>query len=195
VEGLNRFERAFGYLARSARNWDFLPGQGRLALATCAAQGLRCVQTDGEFEDPDTGLLFLRRPVNFEPFLTADHEDVVERALADLAQGWARGEPGLLSSHRRNYKSFDLAGVERNFAALEALLQGIARRFPDAIWLCGDEVEQLDRQGWSVVRRGPRLVCRNYTGAPVDVGPAETGLAHGLALPRGETVIRVPEWV
>lgn len=194
VEGLNRFERAFGYRARSARNWDFLPGQGQLALATCAANGLRCINTDGEYTGEDVDLLFLPRVVNFEPFLSADHEDIVERALADMARVWAKGEPVVLSSHRRNYKSFDLAGVDRDFAALEALLSGIARRFPDAAWLCGDEVAQLDGQGWSAVRRGKRLVCRNYTEAAVDAPPAVCGLAHGLSLPRGESVVRPLDW-
>ncbi len=194
VEGLNRFERAFGYRARSARNNDFLPGQGQLALRTCAANGMRCVNTDGNFTMPDADLVFLPRAINFEPFMTGDHEDVVERTLADMARAWAKGEPVILSSHRRNYKAFDVANVERNFAALEVLLGAIARRYPDAVWVCGDEVAQLDRQGWSVVRRGARLVGRNYTNAPVDVAPDACGLAHGVTLPRGESVLRILEW-
>ena len=195
VEGLDRFERAFGYRARSARNWDFLPGQGPLALHTCAVNGLRCVNTDGQMTTPRDDLVFLPRTVNFEPFMTADHEDVIGRTLSDMALGWVRGEPVVLSSHRRNYKAFDAANVERNFAALQALLTQIARRYPDAIWVNGDEVAQLDRQGWSVVRRGPRLIGRNYTGACVDVSPEVCGLVHGLTLPRGESVLRISEWV
>lgn len=192
-EGLARFERAFGYRPGSARNSDLTPR----VVDTLVSGGVRAVTDEGpvkasEEAAEDTGLTVLPHLISFEPFLSADHEDVVARTLAQIELAWAAGGPAAISTHRRDYKGFDQGDVERNFARLRELLEGVARRHPDAVYLCADEVAQLTQRGYSVVQRGMRTICRNYAAdRPVAAEVEIAGEACELAVPPGEMVVRV----
>ena len=103
------------------------------------------------------------------------------------------GQPAAISTHRCNYKAFDLAGVERNFRCLRELLAAIAVGHPDAIYLCGDEVAQLELQGYSIATRGDRIICRNYSETALPVSVEVAGEVLSVTLPRGELLIRSDE--
>jgi len=188
-EGLARFQSAFGYLPRCARNGDFTPS----AIQTLAGKGIRAIVKDRTTDDWDDRVYPLSPLIHFEPFLTADHEDVVSRVLSEIEREWASGSPAILSTHRRNYKGFDQGDVERNFACLRKLLGGIAGRHPDAVYLCGNEIAQLTRSGISIIRRGEHVICRNYgeqtTSVAVDIDNAQLS----LSVPVGELIIRLKE--
>jgi hypothetical protein len=185
MEGIDRFERAFGVSPGSARNSDLTPS----VLDALTERGVRAVTDEGPLKESDHRLVVLPRLIQFEPFMTADHEDIVARTLADIETRWADGRPAALSTHRRNYKGFDPGDVERNFARLRELLQAVADRHPDAVYLCGDEVAQLTRRGHSIIRRGRRIICRNYGQERVRAIISAGGHEHELALLPGETIV------
>ena len=188
-EGLARFQRAFGYMPSSARNGDFTPS----AIRALAGKGIRAIVKDGTTDGWDDRVYPLSPLIHFEPFLTADHQDVVSRVLSEIEREWASGGPAILSTHRRNYKGFDQGDVERNFACLRELLGGIAGCHPDAVYLCGSEIAQLARSGISTIRRGEHIICRNYgehtASVTVDIDNAQ----FSLSVPVGELIIRLKE--
>ncbi len=185
-EGLARFERAFGFRPGSARNSDLTPR----SIDVLVAWGVRATTDEGPVARSSKRITVLPHLINFEPFMTADHEDVVGRTLAEVEEAWAAGRPAAISTHRRHYKGFDQGDVERNFACLRALLARVARRHPDAIYLCGDEVAQLTRREFSIVQRGRRTICRNYGDRPVDITLEISHTSYEFTVPPGELVIR-----
>jgi len=188
-EGLARFEQAFGFPARAARNSDFTP-RTREVLAD---HEVRAVLSNRFVDDPEDSLMVLPRPIDFEPFLTADHENVVAHTLALIEESWDSGQPAVVSTHRRNYKGFDQGDVARNFEYLHELLGALSLFYPEVVYLCGDEVSQLDRTGYSVVQRGDRTICRNYGEEVVSVNLLLNGDICDMTLPVGETVINTRE--
>jgi len=211
TEGLNRFERCFGFRARSTRNHDYCGVGRRGALRALTAGGIRDITYEGPMLGLDQSMVVTPQPIAFEPFLTADREDVVGRVLGAIEEQWQAGQPAVISTHRRNYKAFEPqdndaaaslgsgrgrktaappTSVDSNFACLRRLLRAIARRHPDAVYLCGDEVAQLERHGYSIVERGRSIVCRNYSDRPLPVSVDVAGEVLSMTLPRGELVIR-----
>ena len=186
-EGLAIFDRAFGFQADSTCNGELT----ETAIKVFADSGVQVITDKVAVARPDERLVYLERPISFEPAATADREDIVARTVAQIEQEWAAGRPPMIVSHRRNYKALDQGNVERSFACLERVLGAVASRHPEAMYLSASEIAQLARQSYSIVRRGRRIICRNYSQQPLPVSLAIGGVDHSLTLPRGETMIRV----
>lgn len=156
-----------------------------------ADHGVGAVTDEALPDEIDSRLTVLPHLIQCEPLLTAEHEDIVERTLSEMEAAWAAGRVAALSTHRRNYKGFDQGDFERNFDCLERPLAAVHTGHREAVYPCGDEVSQLKRQAYSVVRRGRRIICRNYDAASIGVTFDVGGQAHEVSLPRGELIFRL----
>lgn len=160
---LSYFIRAFGYAPTSVRNSD----EAEIAWAAHGLQ-IRVGVQDREGEDrtgmrsPLADLWYAGRAINFEPFQTADQEDILARVQEETTAAWQADRPAFISSHRRNFTAFT-DDVDNNFAVWDSYLSWLEAEHPTHVFLTMPEVKQLWETGVSTRRYGDTLVCRNWT--------------------------------
>ncbi len=160
---LGYFTRIFGYPPVSVRNSD----EAEIAWATHGLQ-IRVGVADRDGEDqtgrrsPDADLWYAGRAINFEPFQTADQEDIVARVQAETIAAWADNLPAFISSHRRNFAAFT-DDVDDNFALWDAYLTLLEDEHASHVFLTMPEVRQLWETGVSSRRYGNTVIYRNWT--------------------------------
>ena len=155
-DGLNLFEKLFGYRSRS-----FIPCNYVLpeALeAETASFGIELIQGQRGQLQPSAdgssvskrrsytgqrnkhGQLFSVRNVKFEPFEDLSH-DWVASALKEIKSAFFWGTPAIISTHRANYVSgMDLKNRDRNLRLLDTLLRKILVAWPDVEFVSSDDL-------------------------------------------------------
>lgn len=163
------FIRAFGFPPASVRNSD----EAEIAWATQGIQ-IRVGVSDREGEDqtgkhsPLADLWYAGRAINFEPFDTADREDILGRVQTETEAAWQANRPAFISSHRRNFTAFT-DDVDNNFAVWDSYLSWLEAQHPSNVFLTMPEVRQLWENGVSSRRYGNTLIFRNWTDKPQTV--------------------------
>lgn len=158
VEGLAIFREIFGYSSESfiapCYTWD--PALD----AILAIDGVRWIQGIRAQRRPtgDTGgYTVIRhffgqrnahgqrynvRNVHFEPVMTPNL-DVVDRALAQIAIAFAFRRPAVINTHRVNYiGSIEPKNSDLGLSKLQALLEGITKRWPDVTFITTDQLSE-----------------------------------------------------
>lgn len=160
---LSYFIRTFGFPPTSVRNSD----EAEIAWATQGLQ-IRVGVADREGENqtgkhsPLCDLWYAGRAINFEPFQTADQEDILTRVQAETVAAWQANRPAFISSHRRNFTAFT-DDVDNNFAVWDSYLSWLEEMHPNNVFLTMPEVRQLWENGTSSRRYGDIIVFRNWT--------------------------------
>lgn len=160
---LSYFIRTFGFPPTSVRNSD----EAEIAWAMQGLQ-IRVGVADREGEDqtgkhsPLADLWYAGRAINFEPFDTADREDILTRVQAETEAAWQANRPAFISSHRRNFAAFT-DDVDNNFAVWDAYLSWLEAQHPTNVFLTMPEVRQLWENGFSSRRYGDTIIFRNFT--------------------------------
>ena len=160
---LSYFIRAFGYPPASVRNSD----EAESAWAAHGI-GIRVGVSSRTGEDqtgkrsPVADLWYAGAAINFEPFMTADQEDILARVRAETAAAWQANRPAFISSHRRNFTAFT-DDVDNNFAVWDSYLSWLESAHPTHVFLTMPEVRQLWEHGTSSRRYGKTLIFRNWT--------------------------------
>ena len=160
---MSYFIRAFGYPPASVRNSD----EAEIAWATQGI-GIRVGVSDREGEDqtgktsPLADLWYAGRALNFEPFQTADQEDILARVQAETTAAWEANLPAFISSHRRNFTAFT-DDVDNNFAVWDSYLSWLETQHPANVFLTMPEVRQLWETGASSRRYSNTIIFRNWT--------------------------------
>lgn len=142
--------------------------------------------------DEALDLTFLAPNAYLDPLGKPDSE--AKRGVTACYQGiqeaWARGEPAVVTTHRINYVSLDPEQERQGYTQLERLLNTLHSEHPEVVFLTSWEVGQLYRKGWSSVRYGQDIVCRNYSGGKCELSaPLESGesVSEVVSLPDGRT--------
>lgn len=156
-------------------------------------QGLKVVQGKREQIDPSLGPLggnkllwrirkvlerfrdrrrgrfvYLERNVRLEPYGDFDPNCLAgyRQALRQTARAWRRGEPAIVEAHRLQFSHLHPEVSRAGRLQLRRFLSTLESR--GQVRYCVDvEVAQLRRRGWSIVRRGPWTIVRNYTERPL----------------------------
>jgi hypothetical protein len=121
--------------------------------------------------------VYLDRPARLEPYgdTALDCPEGAREAAAAVERAWNRGTAGIVSLHRVQLVNLD-PGVERaGRLHLRALVDLLAADRP-IHFVVDAELEQLIRQGFSLLDRGPWRIVRNYSPRPVAIAvrPGET---------------------
>jgi hypothetical protein len=156
-------------------------------LAFLAGEEAAGVET-GVFS-ADTGVVYLRRDIHFEPIIQEeDQEEIVEKAR-DL---WSSNRPAIISTHRFNYVTLDREQSRRGLLQLDILLGALRQAEPEVAFLTDWEVGQLYLQGYSLRSFGDRIVARNFTDGDKEA-PLEEGCRSGgrstVTLPANRTTM------
>ena len=160
---LSYFIRIFGFPPTSVRNSD----EAEIAWAMQGLQ-IRVGVADREGENqtgkhsPLCDLWYAGSAINFEPFQTADQEDILTRVQAETVAAWEANRPAFISSHRRNFTAFT-DDVDNNFAVWDSYLSWLEAAHPTNVFLTMPEVRQLWENGVSSRRYGNTLIFRNWT--------------------------------
>jgi hypothetical protein len=155
-DGLDRFERLFGYRSRSFIACNYvLPGGLEAILGEKGVEliqgqrGQLCPSSDGSQlpirrsytgQRNRTRQLYSVRNVNFEPFEDPSR-DWVTSAMREIKSAFFWRTPAIISTHRVNYASgMDIKNRDNNLKLLEMLLQNILRTWPDVEFVTSDEL-------------------------------------------------------
>jgi len=183
-KGLEYFRRAFGYetpcapITNAVRAKEYEPELEMRCERMLARYGIKINSHSykareygmGHY-DPELDLTFMGWNANFDPLGTPDTETQkgFTHAYRRIQEAWAKGEPAIVGTHRINYVSLDPEQERQGYLQLEQLLSTLQKEHPDVVYLTSSEVGQLYRQGWSCVRYGDNIVCRNYSGGQCEI--------------------------
>jgi hypothetical protein len=112
--------------------------------------------------------VYLERNVRLEPYgdFAPDCLAGSEQAAKQVMSAWRRGEPAIVEAHRLQFSHLDPRVSRAGRLQLRRFLSALETR--GEVRYCVDvEVAQLRRRGWSIVRRGPWTIVRNYTERPL----------------------------
>lgn len=112
--------------------------------------------------------VYLDRPARLEPYGDPDlgAPQGARSAAEAVRDAWERGDAGVVSIHRVQLVSFDAPIADAGWRHLAAMIEDLEAD-GGVRCLVDLEVAQLHRRGWSVLRRGPWTIVRNYTDGPV----------------------------
>ena len=160
IEGLAMFEETFGFRSNTFIACNYLWPK---ALETVLKQnGISILQGQrGRFQpDPfkkgqgkiirnymgqknSIGQTYTIRNVKFEPYEDPD-KDSVNECLNEIRTAFFWHKPAVISTHRINYAGgIDIKHRDRNLKALDLLLKGILKQWPDVIFLSSDQLGLL----------------------------------------------------
>ncbi len=121
------------------------------------------------FADQRRGrFVYLERNVRLEPYGDFDANCLAgsSQALGQTLGAWKRGEPAIVEAHRLQFSHLDPQVSRAGRLQLRRFLDTLESR--GQVRYCVDvEIAQLRRQGWSIVKRGPWTIVRNYTERPL----------------------------
>ena len=155
-DGLNLFERQFGYRSRSFIPCNYvLPEaleahtasigveliQGQRGQLRPASNGSTVsVRRSYTGERNEYGQFYSVRNVKFEPFEDPSR-DWVASAMKEIKSAFFWGTPAVVSTHRVNYVSgMDIEHRDRNLRLLDTLLRRILATWPDVEFVSSDEL-------------------------------------------------------
>ncbi len=128
------------------------------------------------------GRSYLERNCRLEPVQAADPDLVVQQCVAATRQGWQRGEPIIVETHRVNFSHTDPEVVQIGLEALDNYLTQICAEDDGPLFVCDSEIAQLGRRGTSWRMAGDQLVVRNGThGTRVVMVPGWVRESYGIA--------------
>ncbi len=158
VEGLDVFEKVFGY-----RAVHFNPPGGRENPAVHAVlfeNGIKIIDTPsdkrehlggGQYKkvfnymgkENSYGQVFLIRNAVFEP-TEKNNNDPIGQTMQQIATAFRWKKPAIISSHRVNFCGhIDEKNRQEGLSALQELLQRIIKRWPDVEFMAANEVGEL----------------------------------------------------
>lgn len=159
VEGLDIFEKLFGYRSESmiAPNytWDRQIEETAFSCGVKYLQGSRnqrhsyyVMQNEGRTEVRYTGQrnpigqIYMVRNCSFEP--SENPKKNADFCLAQIQQIFNQGHVAIISSHRQNYIG-DLYPQNRteNLRQLKDLLTTLVKQYPDVVFLSSDELGHM----------------------------------------------------
>lgn len=159
AEGLDLFERIFGYRSRTfiapCYTWSretepFLAGLGVQLLQGAFFQNVPRIGSEREKirhyigEKNAWGQYYTVRNCSFEPTLTGNRKDAAANCLREIGIAFRWKKPAIISSHRINYiGAIDPRNRNANLKFLHDLLAGIVRRYPDVEFMSSDEILSL----------------------------------------------------
>ena len=160
IEGLNLFERLFGYRSESfiPNNYLWSPDfdeavskegvlfyQGNRRMKEIQLDGSKKYHTYFLGEKNDFGQRYLIRNAVFEPSLhKLNISDPVARCLADILAAFRMKKPAIICSHRLNYVGYiDESNRDRNLRLFGELFQKIIRKWPEVEFMSSAEIGHL----------------------------------------------------
>ena len=176
-EGIARMRRCFGRPPHCGVNsdasvetehiWVMAGLRCRLAVSAIANTGPTSAPVNEMGAvNPASGLIHLNRNVHLEPLGSADldHHNGARAAVLAVINCWQRGEPAVLSTHRKNFVSLDAHEELNGYDQFAWLLERLLAEHPDMVFLTSWEVAQLYRDGWSTEFFGDTVLVRNWSG-------------------------------
>jgi len=160
LEGLNLFEKLFGYKSESfiPPNYRWSPDFDNIV----AEAGVRYYQGNYKMLEPiEDGRVkinsyylgqlnrfdqsYLVRNAMFEPSLFRNNvNDPVTKCLRDIQIAFAMRKPAIICSHRLNYIGYiDQGNRDRNLVLLNNLLKNILKKWPDVEFMNSVELGKL----------------------------------------------------
>lgn len=160
LEGLNLFEKLFGYRSESfiPPNYIWSPDFNEAV----SKQGVRFIQGQRKLKEPIEnghvqyhanytgkrnrfGQTYLVRNAVFEPSLSKQKSgDPVDSCLKDISAAFRMKKPAIITSHRINYVGFiDESNRDQNLKRLERLLNEILKRWSDVEFMNSAELGRL----------------------------------------------------
>lgn len=164
VEGLELFERIFGFRSRTMIPTNYI--WCRDFDSSVASMGVECFQgapvmkeqqVDGTHvlvrrilgQQNKLGQRYLVRNVTFEP--SQSHElrmRAVDHCLYQIRGAFQMQKPAVISSHRINFCGFiDESNRDQNLVALRALLTAVLRKWPDVEFVTSEELLDIVNEG------------------------------------------------
>ena len=205
--GFEAFETAFGYRPWCAINMDASEVTERIWWDLGIRARLNRPNAEMGSPSPCTEMTYLRRNARLEP-LGIDDEYAAAGFTGcwrEVQAAWGRGEPAIVSTHRKNYVSCVAEQQRQGYLQLEMLLIEIAECRPEAVFVTSAEIAQLCRHGVSALAWSGEIVCRNYTDeeraielpVPEGMRPAEafdlrTGNEVGIMAVDGKPALLAP---
>lgn len=161
LEGLNIFEKLWGYRSKSAIAPCYIwhpKVEGFLAEGEIVHIQSGIAQKIPNFEVPNYSIqrkvmgernllnqVFTIRNATFEPSLKRD-KDWVNFCLADIKNAFFWKKPAIISSHRLNYIGFiDEMNSSKNLILLHQLLKRVVCKWPDVEFMSSDQLGNLIR--------------------------------------------------
>ena len=158
IDGLNLFEKVFGY---RATNFNAPGAHEHSDLeSTMKECGIRFIDTstikkehqgDGIYksklrfmgERNSYGQTYLLRNCVFEPTLF-EPEEAIDRCLKEIEAAFRWSKPAIISSHRVNFCGLiDEKNREKGISSLRKLLRAVATKWPDVEFLTAEELGLL----------------------------------------------------
>lgn len=159
VDGLNQFEKLFGYRSSSYVATNYI--WHRLLEPELAKAGIRYIQglfrqyepkgNNSDYniirhdlgEQNNSGQYFLIRNCAFEPSLI-NSSSVVETCLKEITTAFTWGKPAIISSHRLNFiGSIVPQNRKKNLELLDELLKRIILKWPQVEFMTSVELGDL----------------------------------------------------
>lgn len=158
LEGLNLFEKLFGYRSLSIipTNYIWSPGFDK----PVSEKGVRFFQGNRRMYEPIPGAkpryhnyflgksnrhgqLYLVRNATFEPTITQTN-DPVGQCLREIGIAFLMHKPAIICSHRINFVGhIDPANRDKNLMSLELLLKSVLKKWPDVEFMTSDILGEL----------------------------------------------------
>lgn len=163
IEGLELFERLFGFRSRTMIPTNYIWSSD--FDADVAKMGVECFQGSVVMKEQQIdgsskpvrrvlgdrnalGMRYLVRNAAFEP--SQSHEPrmrSVDHCLYQIRGAFQLQKPAVISSHRINFCGFiDESNRDQNLRALRSLLAAIIRRWPDVEFVTSDELFDIVNQ-------------------------------------------------
>lgn len=160
-EGLNLFEKLFGYRSKSfiATTYTWSP----LIEESLKLNGIRYIQglvsqripldsgTNFYFKKNNyqgkrnkLGQIYLMRNCFFEPSHFRNKFDVVDECLSRINIAFRWGKAAVISSHRVNFiGNIDVRNRDKNLILFQKLLNSIVRKWPDVEFVSSDMLGEI----------------------------------------------------
>lgn len=155
-EGLQLFEKLFGYLSKTFIATTYVWDSGlEQELHNNGIEGIQGIpfqyipNPGGDWykrkfhytgQKNSLGQVYLTRNAFFEPSLTKK-TDVVGECLRRIETAFFWNKPAIIGSHRVNFiGSLDIKNRERNLVSFRQLLIEIVKRWPDVEFMSSDEL-------------------------------------------------------
>jgi hypothetical protein len=155
IEGLNLFEKIFGYRSKTfiANNYTWSPKLDETLKknGVIAFQGMKYQKIAAENgssihlkpvytgKKNDFKQLYIVRNCVFEPSQMDDSFNNVKNCIKDIENSFLFKKPAVIASHRLNFiGAISVKNREKNLVMLDELLEEILKRWPDVKFMSSD---------------------------------------------------------
>lgn len=162
LEGLELFENLFGYRSKSfiPPNYKWSPDfneqmaikgvlffQGNRKMAEPLPGGKKRIYRYFLGEENKFNQTYLVRNARFEPSLTDNRSESVDRCLSEITAAFRMKKPAIICSHRINYIGYiDGTNRDRNLILLNQLLKRITTKWPEVEFMNSVQLGELIRK-------------------------------------------------